>query len=378
MAYIKRTIEQEMLDSLKLGKVVLLYGARQTGKSTMLKQLFQSKETETVHLNGDLLDVRELFENPTPQKCLSIMGGKRTLIIDEAQRIDNIGLALKIFIDNVQDINIIATGSSSFELRNRTGEALTGRKVEYYLTPFSFGELVNHTNTLEEKRCLEDRLIFGSYPAIVTDIANRNRELASLTSSYLYKDIFALSGLHKSEHLEKLVRALAFQIGSEVSYQELSTLVGLDRKTVEKYIDLLEQSFVVFRLPSFSRNLRSEIKKSVKIYFWDTGIRNAVIGNVLPLSSRAPNEIGHLWENYIIAERKKKLINEPFAPRSFFYRTHSKQEIDYLEETPQGLTAYEIKWNSKKSSNATKAFLKAYPDACESIISRDNYAEFIM
>ena len=377
MSYITRNIEKDLISSLGKGKAILVYGPRQSGKSTLLRHLFNGRMEDVLWLDADMMDVRSLFHDPAPERFMSMMKGRKILVIDEAQRIESIGLAIKILVDNVKDVDVIATGSSAFELRNRTGEALTGRKMEFYLMPFSYGELASAYGALSESRMLEDRLIYGSYPGVAVDLASRDGELASLASSYLYKDVLSLSGLHKPAILEKLIRALAFQIGSEVSFQELAGLVGADRKTVEKYVEILERCFVLFRLCAFSRNLRNEIKKSVKIYFWDTGIRNAVIGNVLPLSSRPPEEVGHLWENYVIAERKKKMLNKPFPPIGYFWRTHAQQEVDYVEESASGLSAYEIKWAQSRSHAISQVFAKAYPNAGINTVNRSNYADFL-
>lgn len=378
MKYIKRKIEDEIIRLLPKGKVIVVYGPRQSGKTTMLQHINKSQNFDALWLDADSLDVRERISAMTPEKWKTILNGKKTLVIDEAQRVDGIGLALKILIDNIKDLQVIVTGSSAFDLRNKTEESLTGRKFEFLLLPLSFEEMSAIESPLEELRTLETRLIYGSYPEIVFSEGDRERILTSLTSSYLYKDVLALDGVAKSSALDKLVRALAFQVGSEVSYQELAGFVGIDRKTVEKYIDILKRCFVIFELGSYSKNLRNEIKKSHKFYFFDLGIRNAVIGNLLPFSSRAAEEIGHLWENYCISERFKLNANLPLPPRIYFWRTKAGQEVDYLEESASGLNAWEIKWNpSKITKSAPSAFRTAYPKATWNVLTPDDCIDFL-
>ena len=377
MNYIKRKIEPEIIRLMSKGKAIVVYGPRQSGKTTMLKHIIEENGLDAVWLDADLLAVRELFSGMSPEKWRNILGEKKTVVIDEAQRIENIGLALKILVDNMSDVRILVTGSSALDLRNRTEEALTGRKFDFLLLPLSFEEFSAANGELSEMREIESRLVYGSYPDVVASGIDRDRTLTSLASSYLYKDILAADGMAKPAALDKLVRALAFQIGCEVSYQELAAIVGIDRKTAEKYVNLLKRCFVVFELGAYARNLRNEIKKSRKIYFFDNGIRNAVIGNLLPLSSRAGDEIGHLWENYCLAERYKRNANIAVSPRSYFWRTKSGQEIDYLEEDAGGLSAWEVKWNPSKAQGAAPgAFRTAYPSSKWGFVSPGNCAHF--
>lgn len=377
MNYIERQIEPEIIKRIPSGKVNIIYGPRQSGKTTLVRHLVESQKISTLWLDADMLDVREQVARMSPEKWRTLIGGRSLVVIDEAQRIENIGLSLKILIDNVKDAQVIVTGSSALDLRNRTDEPLTGRKFEYVLLPPSFRELSGN-DILSERRSLETRLVYGSYPGVLAAEDDRDRTLMSLASSYLYKDVLAIDGIAKSSVLDKLIRALAFQIGQEVSYQELGDTVGIDRKTAEKYVDLLKKSFVVFELPAYARNLRNEIRKSRKIYFHDVGIRNAVIGNLLPLESRPPEEIGHLWENYVIAERFKMKVNESIPPRMFFWRTRTQQEVDYVEESATGLSAWEMKWNAKKATGSLPAsFYSAYPNARTDFVTPESIHEFL-
>ena len=300
---VKREIEKDIRHYLFNQKAIIIYGARQVGKTTLVQSLVKEYKRSTLFLNGDDADIRALFSNPTASKLKPIIGNNKIVVIDEAQRIPETGLVLKMIHDNFKEIQLIATGSSAFELANKIKEPLTGRKFEYTLYPFSFSELVNHHGFLTEKRLLEHRLIFGYYPDIALSSGLEQRLLKELASSYLYKDLLMLENIHKPQLLEKILKALALQIGSEVSFHELALLTGSDNQTIEKYIDLLEKTYIIFRLNGLNRNVRNEIKKGKKIYFYDNGIRNAIIGNFLPLTSRTDN--GALWENFLVSERIK-------------------------------------------------------------------------
>lgn len=350
-------------------------GARQVGKTTMLKKLFEGRD-DVLWLNGDEQDVRNLFADISSTLLSTIIGKKKIVVIDEAQRIVNIGLGIKLITDNIGDVQVVATGSSSFDLANKINEPLTGRKKEYWMFPLSFSELVENKGLLEEKRLLTHRMIYGSYPDVVNNGGEERMVLSELANSYLYKDILMFDKVKKSDKLTKLLQALAFQIGSEVSYNELAQITGLDPKTVENYVTLLEQSYIVFRLGSFSRNLRNELKFSRKIYFWDCGIRNSVIGNYQPAESRM--DTGALFENYMVAERLKKLRYEKSYAQSYFWRTKSKQEIDYIEDIDGQLSAVEFKWNPKRNASLPLAFSKSYADAQFKVITRDNYESFLL
>ena len=356
------------------GKAILLLGARQTGKTTALKRLVKSYEN-ILWLNADEADVRDLFEHPSATMLRVKFEGYRIVVIDEAQRIENIGIKLKLITDEISDLQLIVTGSSAFELSNTINEPLTGRKWEHKLYPLSFSEMVNHHGSFEEKKLLSHRLVFGYYPEVVTSTGNEKRVLTEIANSFLYKDILQWEGIKKPDKLVKIMQALAFQIGSQVSFHEIAQLVGLDNQTVEKYIQLLEQTFVIFRLNSFSRNLRNELKKSRKIYFYDNGIRNSLISNFNSPGLR--QDTGQLWENFIISERQKQLNYKNIYTNAYFWRTLEKQEIDYIEERDGKLFAYEFKWNPIKQPRLSKTFSRAYPKHEYKVISPDNFEEFI-
>ena len=341
----------------------------------MLKNLLLGRD-DVLWLNGDEQDVRNLFESVSSTMLNAVVGKKKIVVIDEAQRIANIGLNLKLITDNIAGVQVIATGSSSFDLSNRISEPLTGRKLEYWMFPLSFGELADHVGLLEEKRLLAHRLVYGSYPDVVNNAGDERVVLTELADSYLYKDILMFDRIKKSDKLVKLLQALAFQIGSEVSYNELAQTCGLDPKTVEGYVTLLEKSYIVFRLGSFSRNLRNELKFSRKIYFWDCGIRNAVIGNYQMAENRM--DTGALFENYIVAERLKKLRYGKSYAKSYFWRSKTKQEIDYVEDVDGQLYAVEIKWNPNRKAVLPPSFAKAYGDVDFKVVTRENYESFLL
>jgi hypothetical protein len=373
---IKRSIENLIKGQLHGGRAIIVMGARQVGKTTLLKQVFSTDSNDVLWMSGDEPDVRGMFENMTSTRLRSIIGNHRVVIIDEAQRIEDIGIKLKLIIDQIPSVQLMATGSSSFELANKINEPLTGRKWEYKLFPLSFNELVNETNLLEEKRMVPHRMVYGSYPDVVTHPGKEVAILRELTESYLYKDILEFDRIHKPEKLTKLLQALAYQVGAEVSYNELSQLCGLDAKTVASYISILEQAFIIFRLGTFSRNLRNELKNSRKIYFYDNGIRNALIGNFSQVENRT--DTGALFENYAIAERMKRKEYLMDYARSWFWRNTNKQEIDYIEEKDGKIHAYELKWNPKRKASAPVSFRNAYPDADFTVINRDNIEDLLL
>jgi predicted AAA+ superfamily ATPase len=372
---INRDCEKTIIDKLFKGKVIIVFGPRQSGKTTLVKHIFDNIDVKKKWFNADEPDIRISFTGASSTQLKNLAGNAQLIVIDEAQRIENIGLVLKLIVDNFPEIQVIATGSSAFELADRINEPLTGRKWEFKLFPFSYSELSNHFGLLEEKRMLEQRLVFGSYPEIVLASGNHKSLLNQLSDSYLYKDILALENVKKTDKLENLLRALAFQIGSEVSFNELAKIVGLDNQTIEKYILLLEKSFIIFRLGSFSRNLRSELKKSRKIYFFDNGIRNSIINNFNSVEMR--DDIGALWENYIISERLKFTHYNEIFSNKYFWRTIQQQEIDYLEEREGKIFAYEIKWKSIKKNYFSKTFTEAYTNSNTQFITKDNYSEFL-
>ena len=358
------------------GKALLVFGPRQVGKTTFVQNLIADLNKKTLSLNGDESDVLVLFENPNVTKLKSIIGDNEILVIDEAQRITNIGIVLKIIVDQIKSVQVIATGSSSFELANKLNEPLTGRKYEMFLYPLSFAEMVAHNGLLEEKRALENRLIYGSYPEIITNPIDAKEHIKLIANSYLYKDLFILDQVSKPVLLQKIVKALALQVGSEVNTNELSKLLQVDNKTIEKYIDLLEKAFVIFKLPALSNNVRNEIKKGRKIYFYDNGIINAVTGNFNPLAQRT--DIGSLWENYIISERIKLLNIQQGEASSYFWRTTQQQEIDYIEKSTDQILACEIKWNTKAKYKIPVTFSANYENVTSKIVSPENYEEFLL
>ncbi|OYX84701.1 MAG: ATPase [Flavobacteriales bacterium 32-34-25] len=358
------------------GKALLVFGPRQVGKTTFVQNLIADLDKKTLFLNGDESDVLVLFENPNVSKLKNIIGDNEILVIDEAQRITNIGIVLKIIVDQIKTVQVIATGSSSFELANKLNEPLTGRKYEMFLFPIAFSEMVAHSGLLEEKRSLEQRLIYGNYPEIITNPIDAKEHIKLIANSYLYKDLFLLEQISKPVLLQKIVKALALQVGSEVNYNELAKLIQIDNKTVEKYIDLLEKAFVIFKLPALSNNIRNEIKKGKKIYFYDNGIINAVTANFNPLALRT--DTGSLWENYIISERLKQLNIQQNEANSYFWRTTQQQEIDYIEKNDNSILACEIKWNAKTKYKIPVTFSVNYANVTSKIVSPENYEEFLL
>jgi len=326
---ITRTISTGIERRLSGKKAIIIMGARQVGKTTLLKMIMEDKK-EVLWLNGDENDVQVLFENSSAARLRAYFGNAKYIVIDEAQRIPDVGLRLKIIIDQIEDVKVIASGSSSFDLASEINEPLTGRKWEFMLFPISFDEMVRHHGLLEEKRMLRHRLVYGYYPDIVNNQGDEKGILKQLTDSYLYRDLLIIDQIKKPDNLVKLLRALAWQTGSQVSFHELSQVCGLDPKTVEKYVDLLEKTYVIFRLNSFSRNLRNELKKSRKLYFWDNGIRNSLINNFQQFEVR--QDKGALWENFLVSERMKYLNNSDFWVNCWYWRTIEQKEIDLIEE----------------------------------------------
>ena len=371
---IVRDLEKEITSKIGKGKAIIIFGARQVGKTTLLHHIFGNDDS-TLWLNGDEPDIKLILESATSSRLKAIIGSKRTVVIDEAQRIPNIGLCIKRIVDNIPDVQVIATGSSSFDLANLVTEPLTGRTYEFLMFTLTFSELANHHGVLEETRLLPHRLVYGSYPDVINNQGDEKEVLKSLADSYLYKDILAFDRIKKSEKIVKLLQALAYQIGSEVSFNELAQTCGLDPKTVDSYIQLLEKAFIIFRLPSYSRNLRNELKFAKKVYFWDCGIRNSIIGNYLPVETR--QDVGALFENYIIAERLKQQQYAKTYAKGYFWRTTAKQEIDYIEECNGSITAFEMKWNPKKKASLPLSFSRSYPDTDFHVVTSENYYEFL-
>lgn len=374
MVYFDRRIEPLIKANLFKKSVIVIYGARQVGKTTLVQKILKEEnKINARYLNCDEADIQKmLLEAGTSTALKQIIGDARLVVIDEAQRIRNIGIKLKLLIDNFPDTQVIATGSSSFELSNDVKEPLTGRSTEFWLHPLSVSEIYKKGNDLLLNRELESLLVFGSYPSVVTAQSLDEKKIAlnRISNNYLYKDLLKFQNLKSSEIIRKLLEALALQVGSEVSYTELGQLIGVSKQTVQSYVDILEKVFIIFKLGPFSRNLRKELGKLRKIYFYDLGIRNSLINNYNPLSLR--NDTGALWENFVIAEKKKQ---ENFIGNRlslYFWRTWDKQEIDLIEEKGGRLTACEVKW-SKTRIKPPKAWSQAYPDSSWHTVTRDNF-----
>jgi len=371
---IERILEKQILAKINTNKAIILLGSRQVGKTTLLKSLFENS-SETIWLNADEPDIQAIFANISSKRFEAIIGNKKMIIIDEAQRIPDIGLKMKLITDQLPSIQLIATGSSAFELSNKLNEPLTGRKWEFKMYPISFQEMVNHHGLLNEIRLIPHRLVYGFYPDVVNHKGNEKEILKQLSDSYLYKDLLMMDQIKKPSALVKLLQALALQIGSQVSYNELAQKCGLDGKTVEKYMMLLEQSYIIFRLASFSRNQRNELKKSRKVYFFDNGIRNSLIANFEHIENRT--DIGALWENYLVSERIKYLAYHQKWVNNWYWRTTEQQEIDYVEEENGQLSAFEFKWNPKTKGSVPISFRKTYPAATINWIHRENFETFL-
>lgn len=373
--YIERHIEKQMLDDFFKGKVILLLGARQVGKSTLIKVLSQKFEEPVLWMDGENADVQLMFEDMNTEKAKHIVGKHKILVIDEAQKIHNIGSVLKIYADYHKDIQVVASGSSAFELRNILNEPLTGRKFEYHLYPLSFNEMVATTDLLHEQRQLSQRMRFGCYPEVVVNVDDSERLLRFLSDSYLYKDVFLFKGIKKPEKMLELLKLLAWQLGCEINYNELSGILKLDNQTVESYIYLLEQAFVVYKLPSYHSNQRNELKKAKKFFFNDLGIRNALINDFRPVEIRT--DVGGLFENYMINELRKLNTYKRFYANMYFWRTTDQQEVDLILEKNNHLHLFEFKWNPSKMAKLTKSFSNIYSDFTFHVINRENYSYFL-
>ena len=375
---IKRHLETVINGKLFKGKAIILIGARQVGKSTLLSQIVENAAGQkAVFLNCDEPEIKEMLTNANFNELKMIVADNKIMVIDEAQRVPDIGMTLKRITDNFHDLQLLVSGSSSFELQNKLDEPLTGRKFEYKLFPFSTGELLDTNGLIYIKQTLESRLVFGSYPDVVNHKEDAKEILMNIASSYLYKDILTLDNIRKPAVLDKLLVALALQVGSEVSFNEIAQTIGTDSKTVEKYIDLLEKCYIVFKLPALSRNVRNEIKKGKKIFFYDNGIRNAVLQNFAPLNLRS--DAGALWENFFISERIKYNNNKLNYVKSYFWRTTEQNEIDYIEEQDGVFTAFEMKYNPKKQLTAKipETFSKNYKITSSAIVTPNNYTEYL-
>ncbi len=373
---IERTLKDELRAKFFKGKAIMIYGPRQVGKTTLVKELIKSEGLEPVYLTGDDDDDKAVFEKVTLARWTQILGNRKSVFIDEGQKIPNLSRSVKLLIDNREDVLVIITGSSSFKLKALSEETLTGRKFEYKLFPLSYKELSGHYGYLEEKKNFELRLIYGSYPEVVTHPDEMQQLLTLISESYLYRDLFQYEGIRKPQVLEKLLKALALQLGSEVSVNELSLLLGVSRTLVEAYIELLIDAYIIFPLTSFSTNQRNELKKAQKYYFWDNGIRNSIIKNFRPLAQR--DDAGALFENYMVGERMKRNIYAHSTASSYFWRTTDGMEVDYVETDGDKISSFEFKLNPNKKSRVTKAFTNKYPNASVETLTSDNYDMFLV
>ena len=373
---IKRLLQEKISNRITPGKVVIIYGARRVGKTVLLRELVNSFEGKTLLLNGEDYDVQSMLANRSVANYRHLFNGVELVAIDEAQNIPNIGSVLKLMVDEIDGLSVIASGSSSFDLLNKTGEPLVGRSVKFQLTPLSCKEISSVETPFEMSQNLEQRMLYGMYPEVVTMSSNdmRIEYLREIVDSYLLKDILAVDGIKNASKMQNLLRLIALQVGSEVSYDELGTQLGMSKNTVERYLDLLSKVFVVYRVGAFARNIRKEVCKAGKWYFYDNGVRNAILNNFSPLAVR--NDVGHLWENYFLSERRKYIHNNLKYIEQYFWRTYDKQELDLVEECDGNLLAMEIKWG-KKTPKLPNVFANAYQGAEFQVINKDNYLDWV-
>lgn len=376
MSHIKRILQEKIEERLVPGKAVIIYGARRVGKTVLLKEIVKSTNDKTILLNGEDIDVHNMLQKRSISNYRQLFEGTQLLAIDEAQNIPEIGKIIKLIVDEIDGIKVLATGSSSFDLLNKIGEPLVGRASQFMLTPFSVGEIAQSQNQIEIRQNLPQRLIYGSYPEVVTMTGNSLKEeyLREIVNSYLLKDILAIDGLRNSAKMSRLLQLIAYQVGSEVKYDELGKQLGIHRETVEKYLDLLSKVFIIYRVGAFSRNMRKEVSKAGKWYFYDCGIRNAVIGNFKDTNNR--QDMGELWENFFITEMIKNNHNKSLHQQFHFWRTYDQQEIDLVVDDADTLSAFEMKWGNKKPK-MPKGFSNTYPEAHFSVVNPDNYLSFL-
>ncbi len=368
-----RFLSNRIKNRIDSGKAIVVIGPRQVGKTTLIESILKSKDY--LLLDGDDPKTRTLLTEPNTEQIRTILGKSKYVFIDEAQRIGGIGLTMKIITDRFKNVQLFASGSSSFDLSNKINEPLTGRKWEYQLFPISWEEYENHHGYLLAEQNLENRLLYGFYPDVLNNAGDEVSILRNLVSSYLYKDILSYADIRKPEVLDKLVQALALQVGSEVSFSELAQNVNVDKNTVSKYIDILEKGYIIFKLGSFSRNVRNEIKTNKKIYFYDNGIRNMVIGNFNPIDLRTDK--GALWENFLISERIKQIEYKQSLAHTYFWRTKQQQEVDFVEENGGKIFGFEFKWRKKKNQKLPKTFTRTYKAECK-VIDKENFREFVV
>jgi len=374
---LKREILEKLEQRISPNKVIVIVGARRVGKTHLLNQLIKMFVEPYLFFNGEDFETHRLFEPQTAEYYRQFFGNHKLIIIDEAQKVPQIGSKLKLIVDSISDIKIIVTGSSAFDLNNTTGEPLTGRKITYTLFPFSEKEFSQIDESITSRRDrLKHRLVFGNYPELIhlKDISQKQDYLKEIINSYLLKDILAFENIKNASKIINLLRLIAFQVGSQVSLQELGRQLSMSKNTVERYLDLLSKVFIIYKMEGFSRNLRKEITKSAKWYFWDNGIRNTIIANLNPLNLR--NDSGMLWENYMISERLKYQSQQSMLVNNYFWRTYDQQEIDLIEEREGKLFAYEFKW-SKRNIKIPAAWKKNYPEADFQVISSDNYYDWL-
>jgi predicted AAA+ superfamily ATPase len=372
---IERDLQKTLEKRIDYKKALIIFGPRQAGKTTLVKSLASHWQQPAEYFNGDATITKALWRIENIEALRQSFGTKKIVILDEAQMVEHVGLICKQLIDAELGIQLVITGSSSFTIADKTQEALTGRKWEYYLYPISCAELMTHEGVPKFLQSLQQYLVYGMYPEVVTHLPDAKEVLSNIASSYLYKDVLALVGLKKPQLLEKILKALALLVGNEVSLNELATLVSADVKTVDNYIYLLEQVFVVFRLGAISRNERNEISTKKKIYFYDNGIRNALLGNFAPVPLR--QDIGGLWENFLISERKKLLHYHGFHGRVFFWRNKQQAEIDYVEEIDGKIYAYEFKWNPLAKAKFPAFFLEKYKPVEIKVIHPENFWQWL-
>ena len=374
--FFQRQIASQIEYDFFKGKIIIILGARQVGKTTLIKSITLKRTEPVLWLDGENADVQLVFENMNSEKAKHIAGRHTVMVIDEAQKIRDIGSVLKIYADYHPGIQVIASGSSAFELRNVLNEPLTGRKLDYQLFPLSFEEMAGATDILHEQRQLYQRMRYGYYPEIVTNQEDNERLLRFLSESYLYKDIFLYKGLKRPEKMLELLKLLAWQLGSEVNYNELSKTLMIDNQTIESYISLLEQAFVIYKLPAFHTNQRNELKKSKKVYFNDLGIRNALINDFRPVEIRS--DAGGLFENFMINEIRKQNSYQRFYANVYFWRNTEQKEVDLILEKDNHLYVYEFKWNPLKTPRLTKSFSNIYSNFTYEVVSRENYGSFLL
>ena len=378
MKSIKRILQSEMEERLRPQKALLLFGARRVGKTVLLQQIVHGFDGKRLLLNGESMDTVRMLADRSIGNYQRLFSGIKLLAIDEAQHIPEIGMKLKLIVDEIPDIRVIATGSSSFDLQNVAGEPLVGRSTQFMLTPFSVEELIQNSSGFEYTQRMEEYLVYGHYPELESIDGERYKQeyLNDVVDAYLLRDILAIDGVKHAQKMYDLLRLIAYQTGSEVSMDELGRQLSLSRNTVERYLDLLQKVFVLFRVGGYSRNLRKEVTKSSKWYFYDTGIRNAVIRDYNPYQKRSASEQGTLWENYFFSDRMKRNFNHRLGMNFFFWRTYDQQEIDLIEEQGDRLTGIEMKSGNKRPS-VPKAFAEAYPDATFKVLNNETYMDFI-